>query len=103
MTIQEKFREIAYRTNGLSYPPKPRWAGLPRPTRKKWNSLEELADYIQDVGGRIKNDEKEKEGFLVVKLEDEQYDPVKCVLRPPLIAEVPMDFAMKVLTLGDFP
>lgn len=103
MNLQEKFREIAYRSNGLPYPPRPRQAGSPRPTRKKWNSLEELSVYLGDFGGGLKHDQEEREGFFVALLEDEQYDPVKCVVRPPVFAEVPMEFAMRVIVLGHFP
>ena len=103
MIFQEKFREIAYRSNGLSYPPKPRSPGLPRPMRRKWNSLEELSVYLRDFGGRLKYDDEEREGFLVAMLEDEHFDISKGVLRPPVFAEVPMEFAMRVVILGMFP
>lgn len=103
MSSKDKFREMAYRANGIPYPPQVRQKGSPRPVRKRWNSLEELGMYLEGFGGRIKSDDSEREGFFVALLEDEQFDLSKCVVRPAVFAEVPLEFAIKVLTLGDFP
>lgn len=103
MTPQEKFREIVYETNGLSYPPQVRWAGSTRTVRKRWNSTEELDMYLGDFGGRLKTDKLERAGFLVIVLEDEHFDHGKCVIRPAVVAEVPVEFATKVLALGFLP
>lgn len=99
MTYKDKvraFRELAYRENGLTYPPKERWAGDPAPERMKWRSKDELEEYFKGVGGRLKMDNKRRRGYLVVDLnEGLKYSP--------LIIEVPMEFAMKALALGGFP
>lgn len=94
----EKFRELAYAANGLEYPPKARWIASPAPVRQKWKSMEELALYLKDWGGRLKADSKRRKGFLVAPLQDEtiQY-------KHAVVAEVPMDFAVKVIMMGDFP
>lgn len=94
----EKFRELAYKAQGLDYPPKERWIKDPAPPRQKWNSMEELNIYLEDWGGRLKADNKRRRGFLVAPLQDASIQH-----NAPLVAEVPMDFAMKVLSMGGFP
>jgi hypothetical protein len=91
----EAFRHLAYRANGLTYPPMARWVGDPRPERPKWRSLRELEAYLLEWGGRVKKDTKRRRGYLVVDLNEG--------MNPPQIIEVPMDFAMRVLVLGGFP
>jgi hypothetical protein len=99
MTYREKaeaFRHLAYRANGLNYPPMARWAGDPRPERPKWRSLQELEAYLREWGGCVKKDIKRRRGFLVVDMNEG-------IELPPMVFEVPMDFAMRVLALGGFP
>lgn len=98
MNYKEKcraFRNLAYKANGLTYPPKARRAGDPRPNRQKWNSIEDLDAYFRGFGGGVKNDTKRRTGYLVVDMNEG--------MRPPQVIEVPMEFAMKVLALGGFP
>lgn len=94
----EKFRELIYAANGLEYPPKSRWILSPAPARQRWKSAEELALYLEDWGGRVKSDTRRRKGHLVAPLQEEsiQYKHI-------IVAEVPMDFAMKVLAMGGFP
>lgn len=94
----EKFRELAYKAQGLDYPPKERWIKSLAVERQKWKNLSELAAYMEHWGGSLKDDPKRRRGYLVVPLQDEtiQY-------KSPVFAEVPMDFAMKVLAMGGFP
>lgn len=102
MTYQqkcEKFREMIYEANGLNWPPQPRWTPLPAPIRCRWKNPEELAEYLESWGGKLVRDRRRRRGYLVVDLE-EGMEPVG---RSPTIAEVPMDFAMKVLAMGGFP
>jgi len=98
MTYKDKvrvFRELAYRENGRTYPPKLRWVGDPATERMRWRSKDELEEYFKGVGGRFKMDNKKRRGYLVVDLNEG--------FIPPQIIEVPMEFAMKVLVLGGFP
>lgn len=98
MRYEEKariFRELAYRANGLTFPPKPRWVGDPSPDRQRWKSIKELEAYFQGWGGRFKMDNKRRRGYLVVDLNEG--------LKPSQIIEVPMEFAMRVLAMGGFP
>jgi hypothetical protein len=98
MRYEEKariFREIAYKENGLTYPPKERRVGDPAPERMKWKNKKELEEYLNGVGGRFKMDNKRRRGYLVVDLNEG--------MNPPQIIEVPMDFAMKALALGGLP
>jgi hypothetical protein len=98
MRYEEKaraFRELAYRANGASYPPKPRLSCAPPPERQKWKSIKELEAYFQGWGGRFKMDNKRRRGYLVVDLNEG--------MNPPQIIEVPMEFATRVLALGGFP
>ena len=99
MTYKEKcrvFRELAYKENGLTYPPKERWVGDPAPERMKWRSKDELEEYLKSVGGGLKMNKKIRRGCLVVDLNEG-------LKNSPQIIEVPMEFAMKVLALGGFP
>lgn len=101
MTYREKaerFRELAYRANGLEYPPRERWAGSTAPERPKWKNVAELDSYFKKWGGRLKRDPKRRRGYLVVPLQEET-----TAHRFPVFAEVPMDFAMMVLVMGGFP
>ena len=76
----DKLKELFYKTNG---------AGEPMP-RRKWHNKEELAEYLEKFGGQIKTNKKRKKGYLIVHLQKNLY------------AEIPMDFAERVLVLG-FP
>lgn len=91
----ERFRELAYEANGLSYPPKSRPVLSPAPIRLKWKSMEELDEYLWSFGGRVKTDRKKRGGYLVVDLNEGMIEPQ--------IVEVPMEFATKVLAMGGFP
>lgn len=94
----EKFRELAYEANGIAYPPKSRWIRDQPLPRQRWKDLEELDTYLRLWGGRIKSDGKKRKGCLVAHLQDESIQHSE-----PIYAEVPMDFAMKVLAMGGFP
>lgn len=63
----------------------------------KWKNKEELEEYLKKHGGKIKNDRKRKKGYLVCLLQKGRH-----LGRDDLVAEVPMEFAMKVLVFG-FP
>jgi hypothetical protein len=98
MRYEEKariFRELAYKANGLTYPPLPRWVGDPSPDRQRWKSIKELEAYFQGWGGRFKMDNKRRRGYLVVDLNEG--------MNTSQIIEVPMEFATRVLALGGFP
>ena len=58
--------------------------------RDLWKNPEELERYLSAFGGRLKTDKKRRGGYIV------------CFLQSNLVAEIPRDFAEKVLTLG-FP
>lgn len=64
----------------------------------KWRDPDELGRYLEEHGGRVKQDRKRRRGYLVSVLQDPDFD-----VGPPLVAEVPMGFAEKVLALGWFP
>lgn len=88
-----KLRELFYYTNKSFNP--------------KWKNKQELESYLSKFGGRVKEDRKRRKGYLVCLLQegrkkekDNYYDPKE---RPDLVAEVPMEFAMKVIVLGGFP
>jgi len=88
-----KFKEITYKAQGLvlegsCWVPIP--SPSPHPTKPKWRDKGELGLYLGEYGGRIKEDKRRRKGYLVASLTDD------------LIAEVPMDFAEKVLAFG-FP
>lgn len=72
-----RFKEIAYRQN--------------RGDRVKWRNPDELQAYLEGFGGGLKVDKRRRRGYLV------------CVLQHLIVAEVPMDFAEKVLAMGGFP
>lgn len=76
----EKFREMAYAANGGE--------------NLKWRNKEELHSYLEMWGGRLKDDRRRRRGYLVSCLQE----PSKLI-----VAEVPMDFALKVLSMGGFP
>lgn len=94
----EKFRELVYRANGLDYPPKDDKIKSLSPTRQKWKSVKELNLYLEHWGGGLKGHPKKRRGYLVVPLQDETIQH-----KSPVFAEVPMDFAMKVIAMGGFP
>lgn len=86
----DKFKELCYKEN---------WP------KNKWKNEEELNEYFVNFGGKLKTDMKRKKGYLVCLLQkgrkskSGRYNANK----PDLVAEVPMEFAMKVLVLGGFP
>lgn len=89
MTYKEKakkFRDLVYAANGGE--------------KIKWRNPEELQAYLEVWGGRVKEDRKRKRGYLVSLLQGG--DPI-LEGNPIIVAEVPMDFAMKVLSMGGFP
>jgi hypothetical protein len=90
---------LIYEANGLKFPPTPRLAPISEPIRCRWKNPEELAEYLESWGGRLVRTCRRRRGYLVVNLE-EGMEPVG---RSPSIAEVPMDFATKVLVMGGFP
>lgn len=93
----EKLREMVYKANGLEYPPKT--FGDHKPIScQKWKSVSELSEYLESWGGSLKSDARRRKGFLIVPLQDETI-----YHNAPLVAEVPMDFAMKVMVMGEFP
>lgn len=77
----ERFKKLIYNENRDS-------------SSLKWKNKEELSLYLESFGGRIKEDKRRRKGHLVSVLQDSP---------PKLVAEVPMDFAMKVLVMGGFP
>lgn len=84
-----KFKEMTYGAQGLVFD-----EGVCRPVgdgmNPKWKSKEELIGYLGSFGGVIKQDKRRKRGYLVSVLTDD------------MVAEVPLDFAEKVLAFG-FP
>ena len=79
----ERFKELAHKEN--------------RNLELKWKNPEELGSYLEMFGGRLKEDRRRRRGHLVSLLQD------KNKVYPRLVAEVPMDFAEKVLAMGGFP
>lgn len=67
----------------------------------RWRDRDELADYFAKYGGRIKEDRRRKKGHLVSLLQDKL--TFNGIVNPRIVAEVPMDFAMKVFVLGELP
>lgn len=63
--------------------------------RSLWKNPEELDEYLSAYGGRLKNDKRRRKGYIVCFLQNHQG---KC-----LVAELPLDFAEKVLVLSGFP
>lgn len=80
----EKFREMVYAANGVK--------------NLKWRNKEELHSYLEMWGGRLKEDRRLRRGYLVSYLQGPLLSG-----GPVIVAEVPMDFAMKVLSMGGFP
>lgn len=62
--------------------------------RNLWKNPEELERYLSAFGGRLKTDKKRRRGYIVCFIQRHQ--------KGNLVAEIPRDFAEKVLTLG-FP
>lgn len=92
------FRELAYRANCIRLGSSAgfetfTWVGDVR--NQKWKSLKELEDYFEGVGGKVTPYAEKREGYLVVNISEDEW--------MPQVLEVPMEFAMKVLTLGGFP
>lgn len=81
-----KFKEMCFKAN----------AG----TNMKWKNAEELGAYLELHGGRLKKDKRRRLGYLVCVLH-RRGDGF--MIKEDLVAEVPMDFAMKVFLFGDFP
>lgn len=79
----ERFKYLAHKENGN--------------VDLKWKNPEELRTYLEMFGGRLKEDRRRRRGYLVSLLQD------KNKTYPCLVAEVPMDFAEKVLAMGGFP
>lgn len=79
----ERFRDAAVKENAGS--------------RLKWKNPDELRAYLERFGGRLKENRRRRKGYLVCVLQKKTH------LYPELIAEVPMDFADKVLAMGGFP
>lgn len=79
----ERFKDMAYREN--------------RGDPLKWKDPHELDVYLRVFGGRLKEDRRRRMGYLVCVLQE------KTRVLPFIVAEVPMDFAEKVLALGGFP
>lgn len=80
-----KFKELTYRENN-------------RLNLIKWRSRDELAAYLERWGGRVKEDRRRRRGYLVSVLQDPLTD-----VGSLLVAEVPMEFAEKVLAMNGFP
>lgn len=88
MTYKDKaqrFKDLCYRANSDL-------------KNLKWRNQEELHSYLECWGGRTKKDRKRRRGYLVSVLQDPKHDVGKRI-----VAEVPMEFAEKVLMLGMFP
>lgn len=60
-----------------------------------WKNPEELEQYLSAFGGRLKTDKKRRRGYIVCFLQRHQ--------GRALAAELPLDFAEKVLALSGFP
>jgi hypothetical protein len=78
-----RFKDRAYREN--------------RGDPLKWKSRRDFDAYLGSFGGRLKEDRRRRMGYLVCVLQE------KTRVLPFIVAEVPMDFAEKVLALGGFP
>jgi hypothetical protein len=65
----------------------------------KWRNAEELGDYLESWGGRLKSDRRRRRGFLVSYIQG----PKIGQKFEEIIVEVPMGFALKVLSMGGFP
>lgn len=88
MTYKEKaakFKELTYSENR-------------KHEYVKWRNRDELAAYLEAWGGRVKGDRKRRKGYLVSVLQDPKSD-----IGEFIVAEVPMDFAEKVLAMAGFP
>ena len=93
MTYEEKadkFKELAYKANSVS-------------GELKWRNREALSSYLVSWGGRIKEDRRRRRGYLVCLLQESREANNIFPAVPALVAEVPMDFAEKVISMGGFP
>jgi hypothetical protein len=79
----ERFKDLTYKEN----------RGHPL----KWKDPDALNAYLEGFGGRLKEDMRRRRGYLVCILQK------RTITFPALVAEVPMDFAEKVLAMGGFP
>lgn len=92
MTYQqkkEKFKELLWSTNIAR--------GYSGPERIRWKNEDQFADYVEDIGGRVKADKKKRSGYLVLLIREDAGG------RPKIVAEFPMDFVEKALALGFLP
>lgn len=85
----EKFKELLWNTNIAR--------GYSGPDRLRWKNKEQFADYVEDIGGRVKRDMRRRRGYLVLLIREEVGD------KPRIVAEFPMGFVEKVLALGFLP
>ena len=67
-----------------------KWTPIDINQGQRWRNKEELGLYLGGFGGRVKEDRRRRKGYLVIPLQK------------GVVAEVPMDFAEKVLAFG-FP
>lgn len=65
-------------------------------SKMKWSNLEALSEYLQKFDGRIKFERKRRKGYIVTELYINKQ-------KKPVCAEVPVDFAEKIMVLGGFP
>lgn len=79
----ERFRDLTFKEN--------------RGDPLKWKDPDDLNAYLERFGGRLKEDKRRRRGYLVCLLQK------RTITFPSLVAEVPMDFAEKVLAMGGFP
>lgn len=88
MRYREKadaFRELMLKSNKVEKP--------------KWRNSEELAVYLESWGGCLKMNRRRRRGFLVSYIQG----PKIGQKFEEIIVEVPMDFALKALSMGGFP
>lgn len=86
MTYKEKaakFKDMVYKENAGDL--------------LKWKNRKEFSEYLENWGGRMKEDLVRRRGYLVAFIQNSTDK------HPRIVAEVPMDFAMKVLSMGGFP
>lgn len=85
----EKFKELLWNTNIAR--------GYSGPDRLRWKNKEQFADYVEDIGGRVKADMRKRRGYLVLLIREEACG------RPQIVAEFPIEFVDRALALGFLP
>lgn len=86
----DKFKELLWSTN---IP-----LGYSGHDRIRWRNREEFSEWLGQIGGSLKENSNRRKGYLVMVIRKGYYRK-----QPPLVAEFPMEFVDKALTLGFLP